>query len=174
MLNLIGLWLVCWGLKPWRTPGRDALFLASGLAGVWVGLLLSPGVAWYCGLSGALHGVFAAGVLHVLMTDERRAVKGAALVLIGGGLLKLLLEDEALWTVLRQSAGGEWLHRGAALMTNRVEPVPGVLPSAASDFTASQPVLYPAHRWGFAAGAATGLLTGLQWIRQHRKHTAAP
>ncbi|MEI2422682.1 rhomboid family intramembrane serine protease, partial [Arthrospira platensis SPKY2] len=87
-MNLLGLALL-WGLFGVRlgTRGGLAACLSSGIA-VGLGLALgAPGVAWYAGLSGVLHGLFAAGCLAEL---RHRLVFAA---LAGGGLaLKLAIE----------------------------------------------------------------------------------
>lgn len=59
--------------------------------GIDLGLyVLSPGVAWYVGLSGVLHGLIAAAALALLRTQPALAA------LLGGGvLIKLLLEQTA-------------------------------------------------------------------------------
>ncbi len=71
-LNLAGLILV-WALfhRAINTRGWIIVTLISGLA-VGGGLLLfDPGLGWYVGLSGALHGLFAAGVVAALFAGHR-------------------------------------------------------------------------------------------------------
>ncbi len=64
LLNLFGLVLVAeWLLERWRLGELLALLLASALG---TGLLLwqfEPGLRWYAGLSGALHGLWAGAAL---------------------------------------------------------------------------------------------------------------
>lgn len=72
LLNLAGLLLV-WLLFHRMLSTRDWLIvtLASSLA-VGGGLLLfDPNLRWYVGLSGALHGLFAAGLLTSLLANNR-------------------------------------------------------------------------------------------------------
>jgi len=88
-LNLLGLAAVMavWGRELARAHTLSGIFLGSALAvalGLWFG---KTNLAWYAGASGALHGLFAAGVVLAASADRRlRAV--AAL----GLLLKLVLE----------------------------------------------------------------------------------
>jgi rhomboid family GlyGly-CTERM serine protease len=63
--------------------------------------VLSPGIGWYVGLSGVLHGLLAAGALVLLRTQP---LLGA---LLGGGLiLKLLLEQTAGPLPLSETTAG--------------------------------------------------------------------
>lgn len=62
--------------------GRWLLILAGVCLGISTGLyLFDPGLVWYVGLSGALHGLLVAGALEMLRRGER----------IGGALLVLLV-----------------------------------------------------------------------------------
>jgi rhomboid family GlyGly-CTERM serine protease len=126
LLNCIGLLLLSWGFEPWRSRKLDCLFFASGLAGVWAGLMLSDHIVWYKGLSGALHGLFTAYCIHVLTSERRTGSRWVAGVLILGLLSKLLLETR--WAELR------------------------VVPAGVT----AQPVLYEAHQWGAVAGLLAG------------------
>lgn len=95
LMNLAGLGIV------WTLFGRDlqtwqwvGAILACG-AGVSLGLLcLSPGLDWYVGFSGILHGLLAAAVL---VRISRQPTTLTALVLIG-------LAAKLAWELL---AGGE-------------------------------------------------------------------
>jgi rhomboid family GlyGly-CTERM serine protease len=66
----------------WRASVASAAAIDLGL------YLLDPGVLWYVGLSGVLHGFVAAGALALLL---RREMLGAALAIGLGG--KLLFEQ---------------------------------------------------------------------------------
>lgn len=71
-LNLAGLALV-WLLffRALSTGAWVAVTLVSSLA-VGLGLLIfNPGLAWYVGLSGTLHGLFAAGLVASLTSRQR-------------------------------------------------------------------------------------------------------
>lgn len=157
LLNLVGLWLVAWGLKPWRSPKRDLLLFAAGLGGVCTGLMLSPDVMWYRGLSGALHGLFCGLVMVVLVTERRRPVQTVALVLLAGACVKLLMEDPAFAATIG-------FFSGAATGPDATNPAW----AGFSQNDASRPVLYAAHRWGALAGLAAGALQGLaqRWREQ--------
>lgn len=71
-LNLAGLalvWLLFYRALP--TAAWVVVTLASSLA-VGAGLLIfDPGLAWYVGLSGTLHGLFAAGLVSSLSSGQR-------------------------------------------------------------------------------------------------------
>ena len=70
--------------------------------GIDLGLyVLSPGVEWYVGLSGVLHGLIAAAALMLL-----RAQPMIGALLGGGVLLKLLVEQTAGPLALSESAAG--------------------------------------------------------------------
>ncbi len=141
--NLVGLWLVCWGFKPWRSVGRDFAFLVAGLLGVAAGLIGSPEITWYKGLSGALHGLFCGYAVCIALSDERWHVKAVAVLLMAGAAVKLILEDPRLLDLLAQ----RWVDIRKAL------------PVGALDAN-GKPVLYEAHRWGALAGLMAGLLAG--------------
>lgn len=71
-LNLLGLALV-WELVGRHLPIR-AWVVAIPLCGLGVGLglwWLSPEILWYVGLSGCLHGLFAAGAVAAVMRRQR-------------------------------------------------------------------------------------------------------
>lgn len=92
-MNMAALALIA-GLVPVLSSARRllAMLTVSALA-VSLGLLVfSPDVDWYVGLSGVLHGLFAAGAVTMLI-GERRAE---------GGLLLALLIAKLLW---EQTAG---------------------------------------------------------------------
>jgi len=82
VMNLLGLGLI-WGLfySAFTTLSWTAITLISCLA-VSVGLLiLNPGLDWYVGLSGVLHGLFLAGVVGGLRRgDNREAILLVAIV----------------------------------------------------------------------------------------------
>lgn len=92
-LNLAGLALVallvgrCWAAVPWL-----GLLLASALtttAGLW---WFAPGVGWYVGLSGVLHGLLAAGAARALVRGPERGFHALLLALLA---LKLGWEQYA-------------------------------------------------------------------------------
>ncbi len=81
VLNLAGLALL-WLLVADVLPGIEFLAtLLLGCLGVGVGLFVfSPAVAWYVGLSGALHTLWAAGAVRMLRRREPVAVPLLALL----------------------------------------------------------------------------------------------
>ncbi|MFZ5466072.1 MAG: rhombosortase [Pseudomonadota bacterium] len=88
-LNLLGLAgvMAVWGRELARPTALLGMFLGSALAvdlGLW---FLEASIDWYAGASGALHGLFAAGI--VLATSAGRTLRAAAAL---GLLLKLVLE----------------------------------------------------------------------------------
>ncbi len=91
LMNLAGLLLV-WLLFGARlTQRRWLLVLVVSAAGVSAGLLLfQPELKWYVGLSGVLHGLFAAGVVVALTAGDR-----AALLLAVALVVKLAWEGIA-------------------------------------------------------------------------------
>lgn len=92
-LNL-GAWLLlCLLLLPGVSARSLSLVLAGSVVGTASGLLLTPGLAWYVGFSGALHGVLGGGAILLL-----RARPALAASLLLGLAIKLL------WDVL--SGGG--------------------------------------------------------------------
>ncbi|MFN9140763.1 MAG: rhombosortase [Betaproteobacteria bacterium] len=82
-------------LRTWRQP----LVLAVAALAVTLHLaLLHPGIAWYRGFSGTLHGVFFAGAsawLLALLADGERRPRALWLpaVLVAGGWVKVLAEQ---------------------------------------------------------------------------------
>lgn len=88
-LNLLGLAgvMAVWGRQLARPCALLVTYLGSACAvglGLW---WLEPQLAWYAGASGALHGLFAAGI--ILATETGRMLRAAAAL---GLLLKLVLE----------------------------------------------------------------------------------
>lgn len=71
LLNLVGLALAALLFGP-EYRGRDWLTIAvASMATISLGLwLLRPDLGWYVGLSGVLHGVYAAGALRWLLRRE--------------------------------------------------------------------------------------------------------
>jgi rhomboid family GlyGly-CTERM serine protease len=74
LLNLAGLGLVYALFAPALAGWRGLCVLFVSLLAIDAGFLLGePGLAWYVGFSGALHGLFAAGVVAGLAARERDA-----------------------------------------------------------------------------------------------------
>lgn len=88
-LNLAGLALVLALTGTALSPGQWTFVFLCCALGIDLGLLLrSPGIEWYAGLSGVLHGLLAAGALALLGRSP-----GTGGLLLGGLALKLWLEQ---------------------------------------------------------------------------------
>jgi rhomboid family GlyGly-CTERM serine protease len=80
--GLVLLWvLYARALAPWQWLAALAVSLLAIDAGLW---WLSPGVAWYVGISGLLHGGWAAGALGSWRRERGHAL--ASLALLAGKL----------------------------------------------------------------------------------------
>ncbi len=126
LLNLVGLGLV-WALVG---AGFGALAWLIVLAGAVVAmaagfLLLAPGLAWYVGLSGVLHGLFAAGALALAARGRGGAGAGRR----EGGIMLALVALKLAW-----------------------EQVAGPMPMSAE--AAGGPVVVDAHLYGAVGGLA--------------------
>lgn len=84
LLNLAGLGLACWLFPALKNPRAWLLPLLICAVASTGGLLLYPEIAWYVGLSGCLHGLFAFGACQELQRGVRTA--GAVLALVLGKL----------------------------------------------------------------------------------------
>lgn len=72
LLNVAALWLVVWLFGRERSPRELGLLLLAPLLAVDAGLwFLMPGLQWYVGLSGILHGLLA-GLLFVQVAGGSR------------------------------------------------------------------------------------------------------
>jgi len=138
LLNLAGLalvWLLVGGaLGP---AAWGAVLLLSALAVSGGLLLLDPGLAWYVGLSGVLHGLLAAGAAARLLRPggpQGSSIQGGSRA--EGALLLALLAAKLAW---EQTFG----------------PLPG------SAEAAGGPVVVDAHLYGAIGGGAAGGLAVL-------------
>ncbi len=106
--NLLA-WLgLCALLQP-RLPATAWLTVgAAALAATAAGLVLTPSVGWYGGLSGALHGVAAGGAVVLLLHRRDVGVACVLLVLIAGKLA---------WEQFVGPLPGERLPAGARVVT---------------------------------------------------------
>lgn len=84
--NLAAWGLLCLLLLPRMPAGALTWVLTGSVVGTAVGLVLTPGLAWYVGFSGALHGLLAGGAVWLWRPGRRRLA--AALLL--GLVLKLV------------------------------------------------------------------------------------
>lgn len=90
LLNVLGLWLV-WVLFPAPTGRGHGLWVAcaAGLTTTLGLLWWSPGVGWYVGLSGLLHGLLVGGLVASLPGPDRRLALSVGILLV----LKLTYEQ---------------------------------------------------------------------------------
>ena len=107
-LNLAGLLLVWLLFGPRLRPvAWLAVFLLSAL-GTGLGLFwFSPGLDWYVGLSGVLHGLFVAGALAECRFEPRM-----------GGLLLVLLAVKLAWEQFMGATPGTAEMIGAAVVVD--------------------------------------------------------
>ena len=130
LLNIAGLALVWYLVGAAFSVTHWLLILVSSIVLIDLGLwFLMPGLAWYVGLSGLLHGMLAAGVPGVWRTQRREAIMIA-------GILLAKLGYEALVGPIPGSgatAGGEVITEvhllgalggfaAGMLFSNRVQP----------------------------------------------------
>jgi rhomboid family GlyGly-CTERM serine protease len=108
VLNVLGLILV------WSICGRAfsvrgwCLVLLLVLVGIDAGLwFLDPGLEWYVGLSGLLHGMLIAGILALLLKGSRDLL-----------LLALLVAGKVVWEQLIGPLPGSEGLAGAAVVVN--------------------------------------------------------
>lgn len=130
LINGAALWIVARLLAQDLDAWRQAIALTMSAFAVSVLLAwLHPGIEWYRGLSGALHGLFFAGTAKWLACEHPRTVRRLWLpaVLFVGGWIKVVVEQPAGSAI----AHAEWL--GA-------------------------PVVPQAHLAGALAGSVLGLL----------------
>ncbi len=82
VLNLAGLALVVWLVGPVFTLLHWAWVALISVTAIDAGLWgFNPGLDWYVGLSGVLHGLLAAGLLPRLLRRDRESIVLAAFVL---------------------------------------------------------------------------------------------
>lgn len=133
VLDIAALVLVAWIFVAELTARRMLIVTLAAIAAIDTSLwFLHPEIEHYAGLSGVLHGWFAAGAIGWSLADRRAdafvAKRNWGLVLLAGLAIKLLLE---------QRGQGFWLDADA------------------------MPVVTSAHRWGAAAGAACAAMAAL-------------
>ena len=127
ILNLLGLGLVVWGFTPWWSGLDVCRGLVAGIVGVAIGLAVHPQVLWYCGLSGALHGLMVYGLFSVMHhPNSNQSTYGWAGVIAVGLLVKLILESYAPHVISNPSSIGG-------------------------------PILHQSHQWGAIGGLLVGL-----------------
>jgi rhomboid family GlyGly-CTERM serine protease len=105
VLGLILVWSICGRAFSLRRWCMVLLLVLVGIdAGLW---FLDPGLEWYVGLSGLLHGMLMAGIVALLFKGSRELL-----------LLGLLVAAKVAWEQLGGAVpGSEWL-AGAAVVVN--------------------------------------------------------
>lgn len=116
-LNLLGLGIIIWGFSAWNTPKQQAISLLG--AWVWVAFYLThiEHLAWYCGLSGALHASFTSQLVWAWRARLPKQTPALMLLWLGLGL-KLGLEAYTDGSLSNTMIGGPIAfeaHRGGAL-----------------------------------------------------------
>jgi rhomboid family GlyGly-CTERM serine protease len=82
-MNALG-WVLLAGLFGPRLPPLGWVGVtAASMVAIGLGLWLSPGIEWYVGLSGVLHGWLAAGAVASVVAGERRSGLAWAALLAG-------------------------------------------------------------------------------------------
>lgn len=98
MLNLAAMALITWGLAPWWSCLQWLAWAGISAACVALGLLLTPDIDWYVGLSGLLHGLLVAGLVQVLYNQATgKAIsqtKIAATLILLSVFIKLYIEAQ--------------------------------------------------------------------------------
>ena len=141
LINAVALWVVARLFAPDLRPSRQLCALLSTALAISACLaLIYPTIAWYRGLSGALHGLFFAGSTLWLINAKPRRFQQLwlPLALFFGGWIKVALEQPSGAT----TPYAEWL--GA-----------GVVPQA--------------HLVGAACGTVLGLLFAIRDAHASRK-----
>lgn len=116
-LNLLGLCIITWGFSRWCSPKQQALSLLW--AWLWVAFYLTEiePLAWYCGLSGALHASFSTQLVWAWKRRQPQHIW--PFVLLGLGLIvKLVFEGLSDDSIMNTNIGGPIAfaaHRGGAL-----------------------------------------------------------
>jgi rhomboid family GlyGly-CTERM serine protease len=142
LLNLTGLLLICELLWD-RLPLRHGIgLLATSVAGI-SGLLWwqHPEMAWYAGLSGALHGLWAGCALATCLPPIDRVARS------GRRAAKMPETGAADWPLSRWAGVGGLLLLGAKLI---LEALHGASPELAK--TIGAPVATVAHLYGALIG----------------------
>lgn len=92
-LNLAGLGVVAWGFESHVSGREDAFLVFFSLVLTAAYITWIEPLVWYCGLSGALHGVFVAKLLLAWDRHQPEHGKRWPLLVMGVGLIaKLLIE----------------------------------------------------------------------------------
>jgi len=94
LLNVIAWLAVARLFSAELTARRQMVVIGASAAGISaLFLLLCPQLAWYRGLSGVLHALFAAGAVDALIASDRGAARRLPAALLAGVWLKVLAEQ---------------------------------------------------------------------------------
>lgn len=108
LLNVAALLLLWWLVGPGLTLGGWLLVIAASVACIDLGLwFLDPGLSWYVGMSGLLHGLFAAGIIARLRSAPVEAL-----------VLGVLLAAKLLFEQLAGPLPGSEASAGGAVVVN--------------------------------------------------------
>ena len=140
LINAVALWVVARLFAPDLTPSRQLCALLTAALAISACLaLIYPTIAWYRGLSGALHGLFFAGSALWLIKAKPRRFQQLWLpsALFFGGWIKVVLEQPGGAT----TPYAEWLGAGVVPQAHLVGAACGTflgLLFAISDANASR------------------------------------
>ena len=126
LINAVALWVVARLFAPDLTPARQLCALLAGALAISVCLaLIYPTIAWYRGLSGALHGLFFVGSTLWLIKARPRGFQQLWLpsALFFGGWIKVVLEQPGGAT----TPYAEWLGAGVVPQAHLVGAACGTL-----------------------------------------------
>ena len=126
LINAVALWIVARLFAPDLTPSRQlSALLAAALAISACLAVFYPSIAWYRGLSGALHGLFFAGSTIWLIKAKPRRFRELWLpsALFFGGWIKVVLEQPGGAT----TPYAEWLGAGVVPQAHLVGAACGTL-----------------------------------------------
>jgi rhomboid family GlyGly-CTERM serine protease len=126
LINAAALVVVARLFAPDLAARRQLLTLVVGAAAISIGLALAyPGIAWYRGLSGVLHGLFFAGSAIWLMKARPRNWRRLWLpaALFFGGWIKVALEQPGG----SRTPYAEWLGAGTVPQAHLIGAVCGTL-----------------------------------------------
>jgi rhomboid family GlyGly-CTERM serine protease len=126
LINAVALWVVARLFAPDLNPSRQLLALVAAALAISACLaLLYPSIAWYRGLSGALHGLFFAGSAIWLIKARPRRFRELWLpsALFFGGWIKVALEQPGGAT----TPYAEWLGAGVVPQAHLVGAACGTM-----------------------------------------------
>ena len=126
LINAVALWVVARLFAPDMTPSRQLCALLTAALAISACLaLIYPTIAWYRGLSGALHGLFFAGSTLWLINAKPRRFQQLWLpsALFFGGWIKVALEQPGGAT----TPYAEWLGAGVVPQAHLVGAACGTL-----------------------------------------------